>query len=154
MNIGGIVPDFLLNDKFYRYWFFILVCFLVIRYLLRKYIDKLQDAHSGIFVMQDYKVCTKMEYLGFSWEVFLDCLIEPWMHKEFKNVKIEELKEVNVSYVKGPFCPNDNREMKNTRTYIGYYKYKCPKCKYIIRALKNSNTLENDALDEVRSKFR
>jgi len=44
--------------------------------------------------------------------------------------------------------------MKVTRTYFGRYKYKCPKCKYKKKLLKNHITLVNDTIDEFCSKFR
>ncbi|MEB6244682.1 hypothetical protein [Staphylococcus xylosus] len=146
--------DFLIKYKFYFYWFLLLLFILVVRFIIKKRIDKLQDDPSGSFVMQDYKGSIKMECFGFKWDVFFDYLSEPWMSNDLEKVRFEDLKEVKIGEVRGPYCPNDKRKMKDTRTYWGFYKYKCPKCKYKRTSLKNLTTLENETLDEIRSKFR
>lgn len=154
LNFKTISFDFLIKYKFYFYWFLLLLFILLIRFFIRKRIDKLQDDPIGFFIMQNYKGIAEVDYFGFKWEVFFNYLSEPWISNDVKKVKFEDLKEIKIGEVKGPYCPNDMREMKHTRTYWGFYKYKCPKCKYKKTLLKNLTTLENETLDEMRSKFR
>ncbi|WP_070373123.1 hypothetical protein [Mammaliicoccus sciuri] len=146
--------DFLIKYRFYFYWLLLLLLILVVRFVIKKYIDKLQDDPSGFFVIQDYKGSTKMSYLGFEWHVFFNYLSEPWKNNELEKISFKDLKEVEIVKVGGPYCPNDKRKMKDTRTYWGFYKYKCPECKYKRILLKNLTTLENDTLDKIRSEFR
>lgn len=146
--------DFLIKYKFYFYWFLVFLIIVLIRFFIKKRIDKLQDDPSSFFVMRDYKGTIKMDYFGFTWNVFFDYLSEPWISNGLEKVRFEDLKEVKIGEVEGPYCPKDKRKMKDTRAYWGYYKYKCPKCKYKKRSLKNLTTLENEALDEMRSKVR
>ncbi|MEB9673564.1 hypothetical protein P4K48_30315, partial [Bacillus anthracis] len=53
-----------------------------------------------------------------------------------------------------PYCTNDFREMKVSRTYWGRYKYKCPKCGYKRILLKNAWTLKSDIGDEIEAGYR
>lgn len=154
LNFKEISFDFLIKYKFYFYWFLLLLLILLIRFVIRRWIDKLQDRPSGFFVMQDYKGIAEVDYFGFKWKVFFNYLSEPWMSNDLQKVRFKDLKGVEVGEVTGPYCPNDMREIKHTRTYWGFYKYKCPKCKYKKTLLKNFTTLENETLDEIRSKNR
>src|SRR5699024_9166081 len=96
----------------------------------------------------------KTVYLGFTWVVRFNFLSENWRNIDLQKCKFEDLENIEICDVKGPYCPNDKREMKVTRTYFGRYKYKCPKCKYKNKLFKNHITLVNDTIDEFRSKFR
>lgn len=90
---------------------------LVVRFFIKKRIDKLQDDPSRFFVMQDYKGSIKMDCFGFKWNVFFEYLSEPWMSNDLEKVRFEDLKEVKIGEVEGPYCPNDKRKMKDIRTY-------------------------------------
>lgn len=154
LNFKSISFDFLIKYKFYVYWFLTFLLFLIIRFFIKKCIDKLQDDPSLFFIMKDYKGSVKIDYLGFTWNVLFDYFSDPFISNGSEKVRLEDLKKVEIGTVEGPYCPKDKRKMKVTRNYWGLYKYKCPKCKYKRTLFKNLTTLENEVHDEMSSKFR
>lgn len=153
VNISSIIKN-LVEYKFYIVWLIILLLILLLRHTIRRTIEQKQDEPLHKYDISKYNAKGKILYSGFCWIFFLN--IDPHNLNKItmKEIKLEELNNVEIEEVEGPFCINDMREMKMTRTYFGRYKYKCPKCKYTKRSLKNITTLENDVLDESRSKYR
>ena len=153
-SLKSINFDFLIKYKFYFYWFLLFLFVLAIRFFIKRYIDRLQDDLPRVVMAPYNKFNVKTVYLGFIWVVRFNFLSENWSNIDLQKCKFEDLENIEICDVKGPYCPNDKREMKVTRTYFGRYKYKCPKCKYKNKLLKNHITLVNDTIDEFRSKFR
>jgi transposase-like protein len=83
---------------------------------------------------------------GFKWRI--------WADIKHKHPLTEEILDIKVGRVEGPYCLNDYREMKVYRTFFGRYRYKCPKCGYKRILLKNTWSLEYDIKDDIEAKYR
>ncbi|GGE36044.1 hypothetical protein GCM10011391_13550 [Pullulanibacillus camelliae] len=99
-----------------------------------------------ISIGNNYDLEAKAEGYGFKWKVHADI--------KRKNPLTNEILDINVGMVDGPYCKNDYRKMKESRTYFGRYKYKCPKCGYKRTLLKNCWTLECEIEDDIEAKYR
>lgn len=153
-SLKSISFDFLIKYKFYFYWLILFLLVLGIRFFVKKYIDGLQDDISRTIMAPYNKWNVKTDYLGFTWIVRFNFLSENWRDIDLQKCKFEDLENIEICDVDGPYCPDDKREMKVTRTYFGRYKYKCPKCKFKNKLCKNHTTLVNDAIDEFCSRSR
>ena len=137
--------------KFYIMWLVFFLLFVIFRWIIRRRIDNLQ--YNNFFSIQQYQYSLKFKYKGFNWFLFLNGDLKN-KYISTKSMKFEDLENIKIGDVDGPFCINDNRTMRMKRTYFGFYKYTCPKCKYKKRDIKNINTLRADTLDEAKAKFR
>ncbi|PEX37911.1 hypothetical protein COK00_12640 [Bacillus cereus] len=134
------------NNNFLLNWILFFVLFIIIRWFIRKVIEKLQTPAPFWFGVGKYNKELYEEIYGFNWMIHADVTYKDPFNKE----KLD----VYVGQVDGPYCKNDDREMKISRTYFGRYKYKCPKCGYKKILLKNRWTLENDIKDEFEALAR
>ncbi|PFA47904.1 hypothetical protein CN391_25900 [Bacillus anthracis] len=141
-GLGEIIGkySFLIN------WIVFFVLLIVIRWCIRKWIKSLQAPVPFGFSVGTYEKEIYEESHGFNWRIYADLRYKD----PFKN----EILDIHVGQVDGPYCKNDDRRMKESRTYFGRYKYKCPKCGYKKVLLKNSWTLESDIKDEIESQAR
>ncbi|RLL59878.1 hypothetical protein [Staphylococcus aureus] len=153
--------SFFSKNSFYLLWvgIFLLILFLHISVpiISRKFIDKKQKDSIPFTVIQNYEGKTKIDYKGFTWEVFFNFppYVQAWEHyNEDENYDLNKLKGAYFGEVEGPYCPNDKRKINTSRTTLGFYKYKCPKCGYKKKSSKNLYTFQEETLDEIRSKFR
>ncbi|EMA6342831.1 hypothetical protein ACH0R4_RS05170 [Bacillus cytotoxicus] len=147
-SVNSIGLENIINDnKFLINWILIFTLISTIRWFIRRRIDKLQTPYPiGFVIGNSYNSEAYNEAYGFNWKVYADV-----KHRDpFKN----EILDVHVGQVDGPYCKNDDREMKISRTYFGRYKYKCPKCGYKKILLKNRWTLECDIKDELEAQYR
>ncbi|CAH2464427.1 MULTISPECIES: hypothetical protein [Bacillus cereus group] len=127
-------------------WIMFFVLLIVVRWFIRKTIEKLQTPAPRWFGARNYDKEIYKEIHGFNWMIHADI-----RHKDpFGKEKLD----VYVGQVDGPYCKNDDREMKLSRTYLGRYKYKCPKCGYKKTLFKNRWTLEGDIKDEIEALAR
>lgn len=142
------------NFKFYFIWFFILVAILLIRKMIWKVTDKKQDLPSMIILnnLNPSDAKCKKNFSGMVWEIHFDYWPKIYNRDTQKNLNYIEVVE-NVDAI-GIYCPNDNREMKISRNYIGLFKYKCPKCKYRKCSTKNATTLTNEVVDDFKAQYR
>ncbi|MEJ9227512.1 hypothetical protein [Priestia aryabhattai] len=139
--------DMIVTYKFLIYWILLLLIVLIIRKYIRKKIDSIQTPYpSVISVASSYDLESEAEAYGFKWKVHADVRRK----SSFKN----EIVDIKVGRVEGPYCKYDYRGMKVSRTYFGRYKYKCPKCNYKKILLKDTWTLESDIEDEIEAQYR
>lgn len=137
------------NYGFYIYWLLFIALFILIRIITKKIIEKKQDEFPGFFSLgpgHNPSHEKDMEYSGLDWNISFDV--------NRRDPIYGNIKEVDIHRVGGPYCTDDKREMKESRTYFGKYKYNCPKCGKKKILLKNAYTLENEVKDEFRSQFR
>lgn len=127
-------------------WIIFFVSLILIRWFIRKTIEKLQTPAPSWFGTGNYDKEIYKEINGFNWMVHANI--------RYKDPFNKEKLDVYVGQVDGPYCKNDDREMKLSRTYLGRYKYKCPKCGYQKVLFKNRWTIENDIKDEIEALAR
>lgn len=127
-------------------WIVFFVSLIVVRWCIRKVIEKLQVPAPYWFGPGGYDNQAYEEAHDFNWRIYFNVRNK----SSFKN----ELLDIHVGRVDGPYCIKDDREMKLSRTYFGRYKYKCPKCGYKKIIFKNRWTLEDDIKDEIESQAR
>jgi len=145
-NLRGFL-NAIINYRFFIYWGSLLIAFLMIRWFIRKKIGQLQASYPMVMSLgNNYDLEGDAEEHGFKWRVHADI-----MHK---NPLTNEILDINVGTVNGPYCKADYREMKVSRTYFGRYRYKCPKCNYKRILLKNAWTLECEIKDEIEANYR
>lgn len=136
----------IINYRFFIYWGLLLIVFIIARWFIRKKIEQSQTPYPMIMsIGSNYDLEGDVEGYGFKWRVHADV-----RRKTISN----EIIDINAGMIKGPYCKNDYREIKVSRTYFGRYKYKCPKCGYKRILLKNSWTLECEVKDELEAKYR
>ncbi|KYG33487.1 hypothetical protein [Priestia endophytica] len=141
------LSNIIVNNTFLVSWILLLVIILVIRKLIRNKIDKMQAPVPMFFAFTShYDANDDIDFYGFKWKVF--------MNANRTSSYTNDISGVSVDRVDGPYCKNDYREMKESRTYFGRYKYKCPKCGYKNTLFKNSWTLESDIKDEIEAQYR
>ncbi|MED2985150.1 hypothetical protein P4311_27800 [Bacillus thuringiensis] len=142
-DLVGVLVDY----KFVIYW---IIFFIVITSLRRfniRRIDKLQAAYPSIaFLGNEYDMRSDTTAFGFNWKGYADITD--------KNYFTDEVLGVHVGKIEGPFCKNDFRNMKESRTYLGRYKYVCPKCGYKKIHALNTWSLKTEVKDEIESKYR
>lgn len=157
INFESFVSS-LKNNTFYLFWLGLFLLIFSLRFFIKKTIDKRQDPIDIYYIPRDYKGIVKQRYLGFYWEVVCDYKFktfrEPFNQSGHLDVNPDDVEQIDIGFVKGPFCPNDKREMRMSRTYWGFFKYKCSKCKYKKIMCKDKNTLGNEVSDEIESQFR
>lgn len=138
-----------INDKygFLTNWIVFFILLIFVRWSIRKWIDKSQELMPlGFYVGSNYDIEKDYESHGFNWKFYADIRRKDY----FSN----EISGIHVGRVDGPYCKHDHRKMKESRTYFGRYKYKCPQCGYKKILLKNSWTLESDIKDEIEAYIR
>jgi len=137
----------IINYRFFIYWGLLLIVFIMIRWFIKKKIEQSQTPYPMVMsIGSNYDLESEVEGYGFKWRVHADV--------RRKNPISNEILDINAGMIKGPYCIDDYREMRVSRTYFGRYKYKCPKCGYKRILLKNSWTLECEVRDEVEAKYR
>ncbi|WP_246202591.1 hypothetical protein [Virgibacillus doumboii] len=137
----------IINYKFIIYWGLLLIAFILIRQLVRKKIEQLQTPYPMVVSIGDnYDLEGEVGGYGFNWRVHADV--------RRKDSLSNEILDISVGMVDGPYCKVDYREMKVSRTYFGRYRYKCPKCGYKRIFLKNAWTLECEIKDEMEAEYR
>lgn len=139
--------NIIINYTFLMYWISLLIFIITIRLFIRNGIDKLQTPYPMVMnIGNNYDLEFEGEGYGFKWRINANTKrIDPHTN---------EILDIDVGRVNGPYCKNDYREMKVSRTYFGGYKYKCPKCGYKRTLLKNTWTLECDIEDDIEAKYR
>ncbi|MFO1442051.1 hypothetical protein KDN24_02195 [Bacillus sp. Bva_UNVM-123] len=143
VEFSRVVVDY----KFVVYWILLLIFIMVIRWFIRTRIDKLQAVYPMVMsIGSHYDLEYSGEGYGFKWKIYADA--------KRRDPITNEILDINVGRVDGPYCKNDYRKMKVSRTYFGRYKYKCPKCGYKKTLLKNIWTLECDIEDEIEAEYR
>lgn len=145
-NMGEFL-GIITNYTFLLYWMILLIFFILIRRFIRNRIDNLQTPFPMVIgIGSNYDLESDGEGYGFKWRV----------HANIKrqDYRTNEILDIHVGRVDGPYCKNDYREMKVNRTYFGRYKYKCPKCGYKVILLKNKWTLKSDIEDDVEAEYR
>jgi len=149
LNTGNQILEILTDNKFWLMSIGVIILIIIILPLITNIIiNKKQDEFSRIFSIpihpggyqSQYK--KNIIYSGLEWIV------------HYSNENRLNSENIEIDNVYGPFCKNDKRNMKETRTYFGRFKYKCPKCHYKKMLLKNSYTLENEVKDELKSEYR
>lgn len=139
--------NIVINYKFLLYWIALLIFIIMLRWFIRNRIDHLQTPYpSAISIGSNFDAESEVEGHGFKWRVYV--------YINRNNPFTNEILDINVGRVDGPFCKYDYRKMKVLRTYFGRYKYKCPKCGYKRTLLKNKWTLECDIEDDIEAKYR
>jgi hypothetical protein len=139
--------NLVINYKVLIYWILLLILIIMIRWFIRTRIDKLQTPYPMVMsIGSHYDLEFSGEGYGFKWKIYADA--------KRKDPLTNEIRDINVGRVDGPYCKNDYRKLKVSRTYFGRYKYKCPKCGYKRTLLKNSWTLECDIEDEIEAEYR
>lgn len=139
--------NIIINYKFFIYWGLLLIFFIMIRRFIFKKIEESQTPYPMVrSILSSYDIEGEAESYGFKWTVLVNVTS--------RNPKSNKILGVNVGRVNGPYCKDDYREMKVSRTYFGGYKYKCPKCGYKRILLKNSWTLKCEIGDEIEAKYR
>lgn len=137
----------IINYRFLIYWGLLLIVFIMIRWFVRRKIEQSQTPYPMVMsIGSNYDLEGEVEGYGFKWRVHADV--------RRKNTISNEVLDINAGMINGPYCKDDYREMKVSRTYFGRYKYKCPKCGYKRILLKNTWTLECEVKDEVEAKYR
>lgn len=137
----------IINYKFIIYWGLLFTSFILIRRFIRKKIEHLQTSYPMVIgIGNNYDLEGEVEGYGFKWRVHADV--------RRKDPLSNEILDIIVGTVNGPYCKVDYREMKVSRTYFGRYRYKCPKCGYKRIILKNAWTLVCEVKDEMEAKFR
>ncbi|MCU5086366.1 hypothetical protein OCA23_23975 [Bacillus cereus] len=135
------------NNLLFIGWILVFVLITSIRWLIRRWINKLQAPFPiGFYMGNNYDIEEYNEAYGFNWKVYADF--------KRKGNFTNEITGIHVGQIDGPYCKSDDRKMKESRTYLGRYKYKCPKCGYKKVLLKNSWTLECDIKDEIEAQGR
>lgn len=146
INLTGLV-NLILDYKFLFYWMLFLIFIIIIRWFIRKQIFNLQTPFPMVIGFGGhYELEFEGESYGFKWKVYAN--------PKRRNNYTDEILDINVGKVEGPYCKNDYRKMQNTRTYFGRYKYKCPKCGYKRILLKDSWTLKCDIEDDLEAEYR
>lgn len=56
----------------------------------------------------------------------------------------ENHSDIQIQYVEGPYCPRDNCSMKQKRTYLGKYQFRCQNCHYKMKKTDSKSTLIHD----------
>lgn len=139
--------DLIINYKFLIYWMLFLFFILIIRWFIRKKIFNMQTPFPMVIgIGGHYELEFEGEAFGFKWKVHAN--------PKRRNNYTDEILDINVGKVEGPYCKNDYRKMQYTRTYFGRYKYKCPKCGYKRLLLKDSWTLKCDIEDDLEAEYR
>ncbi|WP_042141886.1 hypothetical protein [Paucisalibacillus sp. EB02] len=149
----GIALDFrgfiniVINYTYLVYWILLLLLVIMVRWFIRTRIDKLQTPYPMVMsIGSHYDLEYSGEGYGFKWKIYA--------HAKRRDPFSNEILDIKVGRVDGPYCKNDYRRMKVSRTYFGRYKYKCPKCGYKRTLLKNTWTLECDIEDEIEAEYR
>ena len=133
--------------KFAMDWILILLSIMLLRWIIRSRIDKLQAPFPMVFSIGRYHdLKYQCQFYGFKWDVYANI--------KHRDSRTDEINEISVDYIKGAYCTNDYREMKVTRTFFGIYKFKCPKCGYKRYTLKSNHTLRSELEDEAESQYR
>lgn len=140
--------------SFLIYWLLLLAVVLLLRLFIRKMIDKKQHPPDIFFIAREYQGTIKFDHFDLSWEVVCDYKLKSAFFSSSTEIDLEEIKDIDIGLVKGPFCPNDKRIMNTSRNYWGFFKYQCPKCKYKKLIILNRTTLEKEISDEIESMFR
>jgi len=136
-----------INYTFLIYWMAALLLLIMVRRFIRNRIDKSQTPYPMVLSIGGFHEAEfNAEGHGFKWKAYAD--VKQW------DRSMNEPLDIHVDRVKGPYCTNDFREMKVSRTYWGRYKYKCPKCGYKRILLKNAWTLKCDIGDEIEAGYR
>lgn len=137
----------IINFKFILLWALLLILILLLRKYIFYKIEKLQTPYPMVrSVLSSYDIESGAEGFGFKWEVLANITN--------RNPKTNEILGIKVGVVYGPYCKDDYREMKISRTYYGGYKYKCPKCGYKRTLFKNDWTLKTELSDEIEADYR
>ncbi|WP_182103194.1 hypothetical protein [Niallia taxi] len=133
--------------KFVMYWVLFWLGVMLLRWVIRNRIDKLQASYPSAFSISYYhEIDHPVEAYDMKWNIK-------------GNVKqrerhTNEVQSIIVDYVEGAFCKHDFRKMKETRTFFGRYKNKCPKCGYTVYSVLNNYSMEKEIADEAESQVR
>ncbi|AIF42414.1 hypothetical protein [Virgibacillus sp. SK37] len=146
LDFRGFI-NIVINYTYLVYWILLLLLVIIVRWFIRTRIDKLQIPYPMVrSIGSRYDLEYSGEGYGFKWKIYADT--------KRKDPFSNEIMDINVGRVDGPYCKNDYRRMIVSRTYFGRYRYKCPKCGYKRILLKNIWTLECDIEDEIEAKYR
>ncbi|MCM3718100.1 hypothetical protein [Fictibacillus phosphorivorans] len=105
-----------INYKVLLYWILLLILLLLLRLFIRNRIDNLQAPYPMVMsIGNNYDLEFEGEGYGFKWRIYADA--------KRKDPFTNEILDINVGRVDGPYCKNDYRKMKVSRTYLGRYKY-------------------------------
>ena len=115
-------PPSVIKTAFYIVlaWIFIAL-FLLVRNTLVRFRDKKQSPYIfSIPISYDgrahKKIISDETFYSFKWMLHVS---HPPRKNNARQMKIED--------VFGPFCPHDECEMNEEKTYFGRYRYECPK---------------------------
>lgn len=137
----------IINYKFTICWILFFILFSLLRMLARKRIDKLQAPYPMVaFIGNNHDISFEAKLHGFKWKAFADV--------KQKDYLTNEVIDIHVTKVDGPYCKNDYRKIKESRTFFGRYKYKCPKCGYKKIRLESNWTLRSEIKDELEAEYR
>lgn len=89
-------------------------------------------------------IISSLEELGFIWRLKFDIPRNKTL-EDFKKNKVREADKI-FKELTGPYCPNDQCELNYNMTFLGDYKYVCPKCEYKKISKKNKTTLKRDTI--------
>lgn len=82
------------------------------------------------------------EFRGLHWRFHVH--VPQNQELERRQTQASKTKAVQMKYVEGPYCPQEECSMNQKKTYFGKYRFQCPCCSYRISSTENSETLIHD----------